>query len=272
MNEKTINDYIILEDIGIHTGKKSKVKLIPKYTYGISFLFKSCEIPLNIYNIRDTFLSTKIGNSDFMIYTIEHLLSVLNIFNITNLYIEILEGNEIPIFDGCAYYIFNKIKDIGIRVLKNIFYIKYLCDKTSFKFKQSLYHFKKKDNTSINCIFSNQSYNEMMTPTIYLNEISKSKTFCSFDDINKIKLMGYGNGGNQTNTIVYHENKILTNNQTYDNEFVRHKILDFLGDLYILNFPIVGHFDVNNPNHTANVEFVKHLNQYVVKNENFILS
>ncbi len=247
--QRTINSNILLKGIGIHNGEDNVINLRPKETEGIVF-YNGSQYELSLNSISNTFLSTDIGN----IKTTEHLLSVLNIFEITNLDVEMIYGNEIPIYDGCSNTFFNKIKEVGIKEFNETIEYEITEDIITYQHNNSSYKYipSNKNEFYIKCTYNNIEYNSIMNTDIYYNDISKFKTFCKEEDIDKLLLNGYGNGGNKNNTILYDPNKKT-------DEYVKHKVLDFIGDLYVIGFPLRGYFEVNNPSHYYNNLFVEEI-------------
>ena len=250
--QKTLNSNILLKGIGIHTGNDNVINLRPKETRGITFHRDTEITDLSLDNISNTFLSTDIDG----IKTIEHLLSVLNIFEITNLDVEVIYGKEIPIYDGCSNIIYNMINDTGIKELDDN--IKYIIKKDTieYTFGDTSYIYKPMNDFLIKCEYKDKLYTSRVDKEEYLNNISTFKTFCKYEDIDKLRTIGYGQGGNKHNTVLYDPYKDT-------DEYVKHKILDFIGDLYTIGYPLRGYFKVKNPNHYSNNLFMEELSNNI---------
>ena len=253
LNQKTIKAPIEFEGITLHKGKIAKVKILPaKPNSGI--VFKRIDIKgdnlieANFLNVSDATLCTTLTNkSGASVSTVEHLIAALYGKGIDNALIEI-DNDEVPIKDGSSKFFVEKIDNVGlensntsikiIKILKKIVLkdgkktISMEPTKTSLEID-----FEIKFN---NPVIKNQR-NIINVYETDLTDIFNSRTFCLYEDVEKLKKMNLAKGGSLENAIVVKNDKILNNEGLRNKkEFVNHKILDCMGDLYLSGYRIVG--------------------------------
>ena len=253
LNQKTLSKSINFEGIGLHSGKQVKLTIHPSNP-DTGIIFKRVDLDNNnlIYpnfaNVTNTSLNTTISNeSGIKVSTIEHLMGALFSAGIDNALIEI-NNEEVPILDGSAKVFINKILDTELKVSNNPIRIIKINKKVEFKdgekqisiepSKLSLdidFELKYK-----NPVIGNQR-NKINVYTDDLKDILNSRTFCLFEDIELIKKSGLAKGGSLENAIVVKDDIILNKNGLRNpKEFVNHKILDCIGDLYTSGYRIIG--------------------------------
>ena len=270
--QQTLLEPLEINGVGLHSGVNVKIKLIPAETdYGVKFVrtdLKKNNIIHAIWsNVTNTQLSTTISNNfGANVSTVEHLMSALSGLHIDNLRIEI-DGPEVPIMDGSS---------------KNFVE---LIDKNSLKIqnkKRKIIKIKKKikvekDDSSIELVpnkhfsidfqidfpsplISKQSCQLQLVNGNYKTDIASARTFGFEKDVDKLRSIGLALGGSLNNAVVVGENKILNNEGLrFKDEFVRHKILDSIGDLYLAGAPIQGYFSGNKSGHYLNNLLLKTL-------------
>ena len=263
LNQKTIKTPIHVNGVGLHTGKKVDVKILPSEpNSGILFKrvdvnHKNLIIP-NYMNVCDTNLCTTIQNENgIKVSTIEHLMGAFYGLGIDNVTVEINE-QEVPILDGSAKewvsLILNsglKNSDCPIKLIKIDKKIEIVEDQKFIQINKS------KVSSDIefeikypNCIIENQK-NKVNILNDDLFEIYNSRTFCKFEDIDKLKSLGLAKGGSLDNAIVVDGNKVLNKKGLrFKNEFVNHKILDCMGDLYLSGYRIIGSLKCSQGGHS----------------------
>jgi len=280
INQLTIKKKVEIEGLGLHSGLPVNLKIFPaaKDT-GICFirtdLKKSKPIYANWKNISPANLCTKICNDDGQsISTIEHLMFSFYALKITNLIIEI-NGPEVPIMDGSAKIFIDEIFTAGlieqnkkinyINILKSFEinnsnkYIKY--EPTNNNVLEVNYQLDYKDQ-----LIKKQNFKLKNAQKNY-SEVSSCRTFCHQEDLEKIFAMGLAKGGSLENAIVISGNKVLNQEGLRcKDEFVRHKILDFLGDFYLSGFFISGKITCRQGGHELTAALLKKIFQ---NNENF---
>ena len=255
MNEiyqKTIKNPISFTGVGLHSGKKTNLKILPGNDNS-GIIFKRVDlkannlIEANYKNVSSTTLSTTLENKHAVkVSTVEHLLAALYISGIDSALIEI-DNEEIPIMDGSAKDFLTVIKKIDTKKLNSkIKYLKIL-DKIEFKDGEREINISPKDSFEVdfelkyeNKVIGNQR-NVINFNSGNLKEIEEARTFCLYQDIQKIKKMGLAKGGSLENAIVVDDSKIMNKSGLRnEKEFVNHKILDLAGDFLLSGYRILG--------------------------------
>ena len=252
MKQRTIGKRIELVGIGLHKGVPVKMVLEPlEANSGIVFYRSDLgvTIPMSPQNIGNTMMATVLSRGEAKISTIEHLLSAIYAYGIDNLKISV-DNEEIPIMDGSAIGYCMLLDEAGIKELdanKKIMAIKKPIEvQDGEKFvriepsERTIFDFKIKFNHPA---IKEQSYKFTFSKQGYKEEIARARTFGFLQDVNKLRAQGLGLGGNLSNCIVLDENGILNKEGLrYKEEFVRHKILDAIGDMAILGMPLLGSY------------------------------
>ena len=253
LKQKTLKKKINLSGIGLHSGKKVNISLVPqKPNVGIYFkrtdLLSNNIIYPSVFNVSSASYCTKISNEyGVSVSTIEHLMAALYGKGIDNLLIEI-DSEEVPILDGSSKNFVEaidlvdlEISDQPIKIITIDKEINYKDGEKSITFKPSKISLEIDFEINFkNELISNQKNNI----NIYMDDLTdmfNSRTFCLYEDIEKLKNMNLAKGGSLDNAIVVKQNKVLNKEQLRnEKEFVNHKILDCLGDLYLSGFKMVG--------------------------------
>ncbi|RZO93172.1 MAG: UDP-3-O-[3-hydroxymyristoyl] N-acetylglucosamine deacetylase [alpha proteobacterium HIMB114] len=258
----TIKKAITFKGIGLHSGEPVSLKLSPeKKNTGIIFYKKNKKIKASWKNAEVSQLCTKIKNKNITISTIEHLMSTFSSLGITNLKIEI-SGSEIPILDGSAKIFLDEILKVGtleqdanqkfIKIKKKVLYKdkeKFICIKP-IKEKKLIIDFTIDYNDQF---IRKQKLVYTHSPDNF-RDIYLARTFCLQNDLEKIFSLGLGKGGSLDNAIIVSEKKILNQGGLrYPNEFVKHKILDCIGDLYLAENQIWGKVETYGGGHELNL-------------------
>ncbi len=252
LNQKTIKSDISISGIGLHSGLSVNLKIKPaEPNTGIVFeridvKEKNIVIP-NIFNVTNAVLCTTISNEyGVCVSTIEHLMGALYGMGIDNALVEI-DNQEVPILDGSAKIFVEEIKNVGIevsnvpiKVIKIEKKITFIDGKKSISIEPS--------KISLDIDFELKYENELIGTQrnlikVYesdLTEVYNSRTFCLFEDVEKLRKMGLAKGGSLQNAVVVKENQILNDGGLRnDKEFVNHKILDCMGDLYLAGYKVI---------------------------------
>ena len=268
MKRKTLMNEIFYEGIGLHKGKNIKLYLIPAEKGGIVFKRVDMEegkneIILDIENTFELTRGTNIKNSyDAKVYTIEHFLSALYIFGITDLIVE-LDENELPIGDGSARVFIEEIEKAGVRELSE--------EVSEIVVKEPIYLSKgDKHIVALPCDDYKLTYTIKFDHTFlktqmleldinlenYKNNIGNARTFGFDYEIEYLKKNNLALGGTLDNAIVIKKDGVLNpSGLRYEDEFVRHKMLDIIGDLKVLNRPIKAHIIAIKAGHALDIEF-----------------
>ena len=252
LNQKTISNKITIKGIGLHTGQQVELNLHPS-TPNTGITFKRIDLKKNniviptFNNVIDTTLCTTLSNEHGVkVSTIEHLMGALYGLGIDNLNIE-LNSQELPILDGSAKIFVEKILTAGIKSSSAPIKLIKINKKVSYtEGTKSISLDKSKVASEIdfeinykNTIIGNQR-NKVNIFNDDLKNIFEARTFCLYEDVEKLQNAGLAKGGNLDNAIVVGKNEILNSNGLRSTkEFVNHKILDCIGDLYTSGYRIV---------------------------------
>ena len=270
MKRKTIKNVLEFEGIGLHKGEKIQIKLLPnKEETGI--FFQRVDLPegknlikVDYKNLFDLERGTNIKNDhDARVYTIEHFMSALHVLGITDLIVEIT-GNELPILDGSTKIFLEEIEKIGLTSLENEIEPIIIDQVVSFTEEKTGKHvvilpyngFKVSYTIDFNHTFLKSEYYEIdLNLENYKREISMARTFAFDYEIEYLKNNNLASGGSLDNAIVIAKDGVLNpEGLRYENEFVRHKILDLIGDIYVLGRPIRGHIIAIKAGHFINAQ------------------
>ncbi len=251
--QKTISKDISIDGLGLHSGKKVSLTIKPSNpNTGIIFkridLNKNNEIVPDVYNVCSAVLCTTISNEfGVKVSTIEHLMGALFGLGIDNALVEI-DNEEVPILDGSGKNFVEKIQEVGITTSNSPIKVIKINNKIEHKNNSKVISIEpSKINLEID--FEIKYENQMIgtqrnVVKVYeddLKEIYNSRTFCLYEDVAKLQSMGLALGGSLDNAVVVKNDKLL--NETplrNDKEFVNHKILDCMGDLYLSGYKIIG--------------------------------
>ena len=253
LNQKTINKDITFKGVGLHSGLEATMILKPAApNAGIIFkrtdLKKNNIIIPNIFNVSSALFCTTISNEEGVsVSTLEHLMGALFGLGIDNALIEI-DNYEVPILDGSAKIFVEEILKVGIKtssvpikVIKIEKKIEFIDGNKKISIEPSKVSLDidfelKYENTLIG-----EQRNLIKVYESDLSDIYNSRTFCLYEDVEKLKEMVLAKGGNLENAIVVKDNKVLNEGGLRnEKEFVNHKILDCMGDLYLAGYKIIG--------------------------------
>ncbi len=274
MKRKTINKELFYEGIGLHKGDSIKIKLLP-ITEKSGIVFKRVDleegknlIKVDIENTFDLTRGTNIKNQhNAKVHTIEHFLSALAIFEITDLIIEI-DGNELPIGDGSAKVFAELIEEAGVKELdeevEELIITKPISITSGDKHIIALPYDGYKITYTIkfeHTFLKTQMLEIDLTKDNYSKEIAPARTFGFDYEIEYLRKNNLALGGTLENAIVINKNGVDNpGGLRFEDEFVRHKILDLIGDLKIINKPIKGHIIAIKAGHLLDIEFAKLIN------------
>jgi len=251
--QKTINKDVSIDGVGLHSGKQVNMRILPALpNSGIQF--KRIDIPKNniiipsVFNVTSATLCTTISNEyGVKISTIEHLMAALFGLGIDNAMIE-LNNEEVPILDGSAKIFIEKIKSAGVKESNIPIKIISINKKISFEDNNKFISIEP-SKTNLLIDFEIKYKNSLIGTQrnlvdVYnsnLTEIFDSRTFCLFEDVKKLQSMGFALGGSLDNAIVVKDNEVLNKDGLRnEKEFVNHKILDCIGDLFLSGYKVVG--------------------------------
>ena len=253
LTQNTLNNKICFDGIGIHTGKKAKLVINPAApNSGIVFkrsdLNKNNLVYPNYLNVTDTTLCTTISNEyGVKVSTIEHLMGAFYGTGVDNALVEI-NTEELPILDGSAKIFVDEIKKVGIKSSDKPIKIIKINKEVKLNNQEKFISINKSNITGDiefeikykNKVIGNQK-NKINVFESNLKSIFESRTFCLYEDIEKLKKLNLGKGGSLDNAVVINNDQILNSEGLRNNlEFVNHKILDCMGDLYLSGYKIIG--------------------------------
>ena len=262
--QRTIRHEIGCRGIGLHTGRRIIMLVRPAgVDEGIVFVRGDQpgrdRIKAELGNVQNTMLATTIGTNGTFVSTVEHLLSAFSGMGVDNAVVE-LDGPEVPIMDGSALPFVNMLKEVGTKVqgrLKKLFVIKKPFSvshgggtaefRPSPVFKIS-YRIEFKHH-----LIGDQPYHMTFSDEAYEKEICAARTFGFLKDVEYLQAKGLALGGSLKNAVVLDEERIINKEGLRcPDEFVKHKILDAIGDLSLLGMPIIGHFIAYKSGHHLN--------------------
>lgn len=263
--QTTISNKIHLKGIGLHSGKKVNMYLHPA-RHNTGYLFKIKNGPNTLTNIKALFnnvsstnLCTTLSENGFKVSTSEHLLSALYALSIDNVIIE-LDSNEVPVMDGSSKEFVESIISEGIEYLDDFKKIIKIVKKVEVTDGNKIVRVSPHNETILTCeigfkekVIGNQTISLLLNPDIYKSQISNARTFGFMNQIEELRKNGLALGGSLDNAIVISEEKVLNKEGLrYNDEFVRHKTLDLIGDIALSGAQIIGSFYSYHAGHDLN--------------------
>ena len=271
LSQSTVLNTVSCSGIGLHTGIPCNLKIRPAAPdWGIVFtrqdLPKKVKIKAHIDNVVDATLATTLGREGVKVSTVEHLMAAFAGLGIDNAEVE-LDGPEVPIMDGSAEPFNNLLKKAGIQLqemVKKFVIIKRpvtvtegdrqatLLPSNDFKISYTI-DFK-------HPLISNQYYLIQISNGNFEREICRARTFGFLKEYETLKARGFARGGSLENAVVIDETRVINEGGLrFADEFVRHKILDSIGDLWLLGAQVIGHFIGYKSGHTLNHKLIRKL-------------
>jgi UDP-3-O-[3-hydroxymyristoyl] N-acetylglucosamine deacetylase len=263
--QRTLRRRISCAGIGLHSGNKVHLSLKPAPAdFGIRFRRTDLgdhDVPATVQNLAGIQLATGLARNDVSVETVEHLLAALVSMNVDNVLIE-LNSPEVPIMDGSAAPFVYLIQEAGFKVQtaprRYLKIIRPIALSRGDK-RIALYpseHFKVTYSISYDHpLLRHQSRTLRITEDTFVEEVAPARTFTFLKDVEMLRQNGLALGGSLDNAIVLGETGVLNNALRFDDEFVRHKILDAIGDLALVGAPVVGHLVAHRAGHALHTEF-----------------
>lgn len=270
MKQRTLKNVIEVEGIGLHTGEMMSVSILPAYPdTGICFRRTDVECGytrISPYTVTSTQLATTIQCGNHTITTIEHLMAALYGMGIDNAKIDV-RGPEVPVLDGSAAYFVKKLAETGITEQAKA--------RKFIKFKKRIR--LERDGKWIEIIpsrffkvtfdidFDNEFIGQQkafvnVTPDTFVNDVAPARTFGFRNEVEQLWQMGLAKGGSlDTAVVIDGENVMNPEGLRFADEFVRHKVLDLIGDIALLGYPIFGHIRAYKSGHNLNNLFARTL-------------
>lgn len=271
-NQQTIEKTITCTGIGVHTGCKANmtIKPAPEGT-GIHFFRKDMgnKYPPTkavVKNITDTRFSTTIGYNGNSVLTIEHLMAAFAGLGVDNAMVEV-DAPEVPIMDGSAAPFVSLIKEAGIKKQGSVQpYIK-ITKSIELKANGKSIRIEPAERLRITSyinydhpVVKEQALTYTPNNGNFEKEIANARTYGFLNEVKELIAMGLAKGGSLENAIVIGDDSILNEEGLrFEDEFVRHKILDILGDISLLGMPVVGHIIARKSGHALNTQFVNEI-------------
>lgn len=273
LRQRTLKSLIRATGVGLHTGQKVTMTLRPAgVDAGVVFrridLASPVDVPARADLVGETRLSSCLVQGEVKIYTVEHLMSALAGLGVDNVYVD-LDGSEVPIMDGSAAPFALLVQQAGVeqqaapkrflRVKKRI----EVCDGDKWARLDPFQGFR----LSFSIVFnhpvidrSSQSVTVDFAETSYLKEIARARTFGFMHDVENLRESGLALGGGLDNAVVLDEYRVLNaEGLRFADEFIRHKVLDAIGDLYLVGRPLLGAFAAHKSGHALNNRLLREL-------------
>lgn len=273
--QHTIKKKVDLRGKGLHTGKKVEMsfKPAPENT-GIVFIRTDLPgspqlraEPESLLPSGSSLRRTSIGKGNVEIHTIEHVMAVFAGLNIDNIYVE-LDASEVGGFDGSGEVFLDALMRAGIKEQE--------AERKCFSLKEPI--FVEEKDAMVAALPSSDfrvsytlSYNHpllraqfldvVVSPNEFRLQIASSRTFCLQEESDELRKQGLGKGANYDNTLVVGKQGVIKNRLRYEDEFVRHKVLDLIGDLYLLGMPVKGHIFAVKSGHSLNLKLLRRIHQ-----------
>jgi UDP-3-O-[3-hydroxymyristoyl] N-acetylglucosamine deacetylase len=277
LKQRTLQSLTKAVGVGLHSGQRVELTLRPAQPdTGIVFrrvdLPQPVDIPITATAVTDTRLASTISNGDVKVFTVEHLMSACAGLGIDNLYVDIT-AEEVPILDGSASSFVFLLQSAGIveqnaakrfiRVLKTVEVregeganVKWARLDPHHGYKLSFeidFHHPAVDSTGQSVVFD-------MDTNVYTRDIARARTFGFTRDVEMMRANGLALGGGLDNAIVMDDYKVLNSDGLrYDDEFVKHKILDAMGDLYLIGKPLLASYVAFRSGHAMNNKLLREL-------------
>lgn len=274
-NQRTIEKEASIKGVGLHTAKKVNITFRPaEADAGINFIRTDLPgrpvIKASVNSLLPQSRSlrhTSIGSDSVEIHTIEHLMAALSGLSIDNIIIEI-DNDEVPGMDGSSLNFLESLSKVGIKEQEK--------PRRTYFIKEPI--FVEEEGTAIVAVPSQDfkisytlNYNHPLLKAQFLElnfyegvfeeELASSRTFCLESEAEELQQQGMGRGANYENTLVVGENGVIKNKLRYQDEFVRHKMLDLFGDLYVLGEPIKAHIIALRSGHSLNLKLARKIDQ-----------
>ncbi len=268
--QQTLQQPAKFSGTGLHSGNRVNMTFLPAPpNSGVRFrrvdLDGKPEVEARVENVAETNRSTTLGKGNVKIHTVEHVLAALAGANVDNAIVE-LDANEPPIADGSARDFVKLIEDAGLVAQDAPREPWQPAEPIEIQVGETMMSIFPHDRLKITCTSADkrgrftQFYSVEVTPETWERELAHARTFCFFEEIEFLIKNGLIKGGSLENAVVIRDDAILTTEPLrYPEEFVRHKMLDILGDLSLLGRPLLGHIVAVKPSHAANCELARQL-------------
>ena len=272
LNQKTINHQIEFKGITLHKGKFANMRIIPSPP-NTGIVFKRTDLKINniivanYFNVRDAILCTTLKNeAGVCISTVEHLMAAFFGLGVDNAIVEV-DQDEIPIMDGSSKNFVEAIRKTGLKNYETPIKIIKILNKIEIRYDEK-YISIEPSKTSLEIDFEIKFKNSLIGTqrnviSVYENDLSdvfNSRTFCLYEDIENLKKQNLAQGGSLDNAIVVKDKNILNSEKLRnEKEFVNHKILDCMGDLFLSGYKIIGKVKCSQGGHKLTNQLLRNL-------------
>ena len=275
-NQQTLNRSATFSGVGLHSGSRVSMTFLPGPPHsGIRFrrvdLEGKPEVEAKIENVAETDRSTTLAKGNIKIHTVEHVLATLAGYGIDNAIVE-LDANEPPIGDGSAREYCRMVQAAGIVPQAEPRETHAVTAPIELETGESVMTLFPDETFKISCTSTDkhsrftQFFSVEVTPQTWEQDLAQARTFCFFEEIEYLIKNGLIKGGSLENAVVIRDDAVLTTEPLrYPEEFVRHKILDLIGDLSLLGRPLRGHLVAIKPSHAANCELARRIDAQMRK-------
>jgi UDP-3-O-[3-hydroxymyristoyl] N-acetylglucosamine deacetylase len=263
--QRTIGRSLVLGGQGLHSGLKTGVILHPAPAgSGITFssLAAQSAIPVRLENVSETGYNTTLSGDGHSVRTVEHLLSALHGLGISNLRIQ--AGNEVPALDGSALEFCNQLLNAGIQDQDER--IEPIAPTRAVQVGENGEYIRIEPAERLIIDYTleyprpigvQQVHFELTSPEAYVKEIAPARTFGLVREFRRMTELGLARGGRLDNCILIDDEKIVNTTLRFADEFARHKVLDLIGDLYLLGRPVIGHVTAVKTGHSDNLALLR---------------
>jgi UDP-3-O-[3-hydroxymyristoyl] N-acetylglucosamine deacetylase/3-hydroxyacyl-[acyl-carrier-protein] dehydratase len=276
LNQQTLSHSASFSGIGLHSGNRVNMTILPApANSGVRFrrvdLDGKPEIEARVENVSETNRSTTLAKGNVKIHTVEHVLAALAGYGIDNAIVE-LDANEPPIADGSSREFCRIIQNAGIQPQpeKREFYTP--TEPIEIRLGETVMTLFPDEQFKITCTSADkqgrftQFFSTEITPKTWETELAHARTFCFYEEIEYLFKNGLIKGGSLENAVVIRDDAVLTTEPLrYHEEFVRHKMLDIIGDLSLIGKPVRGHVIAVRPGHAGNCELARKVVEQINK-------
>jgi UDP-3-O-[3-hydroxymyristoyl] N-acetylglucosamine deacetylase len=269
IEKRTLKKEVSFSGVGIHSGKKATLTLKPSSRGKILFRrldLGGIEIEVDPKNVEIRNCVALVSGEE-VVQTIEHLMAVLYVFGLDSLEIE-LNGPEIPVMDGSAAPFAQSILKAGIRPLPEKRKVVKILKAHTLQDNLTSLSFSPDTDFRISYsidfphpLIRRQELSLALTREAFLAEITPARTFGFLKDVPELQRRGLAQGGTLENAVVLDDEKVISGPLRFPDEFVRHKILDLIGDLALFGYPLLGHFQADKAGHRLHLKAVLFLLQ-----------
>ena len=273
IRQRTLKTVIGATGVGLHTGEKVLLTLRPA-PVGTGIIFRRVDldpvidIPASLENVCDTRLSTTLEYRGTRVSTVEHLMAAFAGLHIDNAVVE-LDSTEVPIMDGSAAVFVFLIQSAGIEMQSEAKQFIRIKDRIEVREGDKWARFEPYDGFRLSFSIdfdhptmksSAQHATVDLSKASFTKEVSRARTFGFLQDVEALREAGLARGGSLDNAIVLDDDRVINDDGLrYGDEFVKHKILDAIGDLYLLGHPLIGTFSAHKSGHGLNNGLLREL-------------